>query len=82
MREHVVAAATAMRTGDWQACRDYMLDVKVGLCYRVVTELVLTDCLKVWNLFLNPEKTKEMLTRQEYHTYMFRFAVYSYLIFL
>ena len=29
MREHVVAAATAMRTGDWQACKDYMLDIKV-----------------------------------------------------
>ncbi|XP_062510003.1 eukaryotic translation initiation factor 3 subunit C-like isoform X2 [Corticium candelabrum] len=60
MREHVVAAATAMRTGDWQACRDYMLDVKV------------------WNLFLNPEKTKEMLTRkiqeESLRTYIFTYS--------
>ncbi|XP_065831444.1 eukaryotic translation initiation factor 3 subunit C-like [Oscarella lobularis] len=29
MREHVVAAANAMKKGNWKACNDYMMDVKV-----------------------------------------------------
>lgn len=48
MREHVVAAANAMRTGDWQACREYMLDVKVYFLLLVDTLLlvvvILNDC--------------------------------------
>jgi translation initiation factor 3 subunit C len=64
MREHVVAAATSMRTGDWQTCRDYMLDVKV------------------WSLFLNPDKIKEMLTKriqeESLRTYLFTYnSVYN-----
>ncbi len=31
MREHVVAAAKAMKTGNWSKCADYILAVKVGL---------------------------------------------------
>lgn len=30
MREHVVAASNAMREGNWKACRDYILAIKVG----------------------------------------------------
>ena len=30
MREHVVAAAHAMRKGDWKACRDFILAIKVN----------------------------------------------------
>ena len=30
MREHVVAAAHAMRKGDWKKCRDYILSIKVS----------------------------------------------------
>ena len=29
MREHIVAAANAMKIGDWKKCRDYILDIKV-----------------------------------------------------
>ncbi|XP_048581794.1 eukaryotic translation initiation factor 3 subunit C isoform X2 [Nematostella vectensis] len=29
MREHVVAASKAMKTGDWRKCKDYILAVKV-----------------------------------------------------
>ncbi len=29
MREHVVAAAHAMETGNWKACKDYITSIKV-----------------------------------------------------
>ena len=31
MREHVVAASNAMREGNWKACKDYILAIKVGV---------------------------------------------------
>ena len=29
MREHVVAAAHAMKVGDWKKCKQYILSIKV-----------------------------------------------------
>ena len=29
MREHIVAGANAMKSGNWKKCRDYILDIKV-----------------------------------------------------
>ena len=40
MREHVVAAANAMKCGDWKKCRDYILDIKV-----IVYEYILVVAL-------------------------------------
>ncbi|KAM3727597.1 Eukaryotic translation initiation factor 3 subunit [Dirofilaria immitis] len=46
-REHVVAASRAMLNGDWKKCRDYIVNDKMDA--------------KVWNLFRNSEKVKEMV---------------------
>ncbi|VDN35067.1 unnamed protein product [Gongylonema pulchrum] len=46
-REHVVAASRAMLNGDWKKCRDYIVNDKMNA--------------KVWNLFRNSEKAKEMV---------------------
>lgn len=60
MREHVVAAANAMKCGDWKKCRDYILDIKA------------------WNLFVNAEQVKEMLTgkvqEESLRTYIFTYG--------
>ena len=29
MREHIVAGANAMKSGNWKKSRDYILDIKV-----------------------------------------------------
>uniref|UniRef100_A0A914ZPL2 Eukaryotic translation initiation factor 3 subunit C n=1 Tax=Parascaris univalens TaxID=6257 RepID=A0A914ZPL2_PARUN len=49
-REHVVAASRAMLNGDWKKCRDYIVNDKMNA--------------KVWNLFRNVEKVKEMVVRR------------------
>lgn len=46
-REHVVAASRAMLNGDWKKCRDYIVNDKMNA--------------KVWNLFRNADKVKEMV---------------------
>uniref|UniRef100_A0A915DJB0 Eukaryotic translation initiation factor 3 subunit C n=1 Tax=Ditylenchus dipsaci TaxID=166011 RepID=A0A915DJB0_9BILA len=46
-REHVVAASRAMLRGDWNKCRDYIINDKMNA--------------KVWNLFRNSEKVKNMV---------------------
>ncbi|CEF66807.1 Eukaryotic translation initiation factor 3 subunit C [Strongyloides ratti] len=46
-REHVVAAARAMLTGDWKKCKDYLINEKMNV--------------KVWNLFRNSEQVKSMV---------------------
>ncbi|KAI1702154.1 PCI domain-containing protein [Ditylenchus destructor] len=46
-REHVVAASRAMLRGDWQKCRDYIVNDKMNA--------------KVWNLFRNSEEVKQMV---------------------
>jgi translation initiation factor 3 subunit C len=64
MREHVVAAANAMKKGNWKQCRDYILNIKS------------------WNLFINVDEVKLMLTSQiqeeTLRTYIFTYgAVYD-----
>jgi len=49
-REHVVAASRAMLKGDWKKCRDYIINEKMNS--------------KVWNLFRNSEKVKEMVVQR------------------
>uniref|UniRef100_A0A8R1TQ88 Eukaryotic translation initiation factor 3 subunit C n=2 Tax=Onchocerca TaxID=6281 RepID=A0A8R1TQ88_ONCVO len=49
-REHVVAASRAMLNGDWKKCRDFIVNDKMDA--------------KVWNLFRNSEKVKEMVIRR------------------
>ncbi|CAD6190946.1 unnamed protein product [Caenorhabditis auriculariae] len=49
-REHVVAASRAMLAGDWKKCRDYIVNDKMNQ--------------KVWNLFRNSERVKEMVVRR------------------
>jgi len=47
MREHVVAASRAMRNGDWRNCLNYAINDKMNA--------------KVWSLFYESDKVKEML---------------------
>ncbi|PAV62509.1 hypothetical protein WR25_00139 [Diploscapter pachys] len=49
-REHVVAASRAMLAGDWKKCRDYIVNEKMNQ--------------KVWNLFRNSERVKEMVVKR------------------
>ncbi|KAK6047845.1 PCI domain protein [Cooperia oncophora] len=49
-REHVVAASRAMLAGDWKKCRDYIVNDKMNQ--------------KVWNLFRNSERVKEMVVKR------------------
>ena len=47
MREHVIAASKAMRIGNWKQCQEYIINEKMNN--------------KVWNLFHQPNKVREML---------------------
>jgi len=63
-REHVVAASRALLNGDWQACRDFIVNDKMNA--------------KVWNLFHHSDKVKSMIVRriQEecLRTYLFTYS--------
>ncbi|CDW60000.1 eukaryotic translation initiation factor 3 [Trichuris trichiura] len=48
-REHVMAASKALLVGDWRACRDFLINKKMNS--------------KVWNLFQNSERVKQMIIR-------------------
>ena len=41
MREHVIAATHAMRKGNWQKCRDYIIKVNFTLCLQYVYNVYL-----------------------------------------
>ncbi|PAA58436.1 hypothetical protein BOX15_Mlig025805g1 [Macrostomum lignano] len=64
MREHVVAAAKAMRQGKWQETRAYIINDKMNA--------------KVWNLFFQSENVKTMLEskikEEAMRTYLFTFS--------
>lgn len=64
MREHVVAAAKAMKKGDWSACHTFLINEKMNA--------------KVWDLFQNSEQVKSQLTEkikeESLRTYLFTFA--------
>jgi len=50
MREHVIAASKAMRIGNWKKCQEFIINDKMNN--------------KVWNLFHQPDKVREMLKQK------------------
>lgn len=64
MREHVVAAAKAMRCGNWQACANFIVNKKMNT--------------KVWDLFYESERVREMLVKfikeESLRTYLFTYS--------
>ncbi|OAD60074.1 Eukaryotic translation initiation factor 3 subunit C [Eufriesea mexicana] len=64
MREHVVAAAKAMRNGNWLACNNFIINEKMNA--------------KVWDLFYQAGKVRDMLTRlikeEALRTYLFTYS--------
>lgn len=64
MREHVVAASKAMRNGDWEKCRDFIINPKMNA--------------KVWDLFYEADKVRAMLARkiqeETLRTYLFTYS--------
>lgn len=68
MREHVVAAAKAMRCGNWTACAQFIVNKKMNT--------------KVWDLFYEADRVRDMLTKfikeESLRTYLFTYSnVYS-----
>ncbi|OXU23527.1 hypothetical protein TSAR_011892 [Trichomalopsis sarcophagae] len=64
MREHVVAAAKAMRNGNWAACNNFIINEKMNA--------------KVWDLFYQADKVRAMLTKlikeEALRTYLFTYS--------
>lgn len=64
MREHVVAAAKAMRCGNWQACVNFIVNKKMNT--------------KVWDLFYEADRVREMLIKfikeESLRTYLFTYS--------
>ncbi|CAH0548824.1 unnamed protein product [Brassicogethes aeneus] len=64
MREHVVAAAKAMRNGNWAACNSFIINDKMNA--------------KVWDLFYQANNVREMLTKlikeESLRTYLFTYS--------
>lgn len=53
MREHVVAASKAMKMGDWRTCHSFIINEKMNS--------------KVWDLFPETQRVREMLVRYMLH---------------
>ena len=64
MHEHVIAAAKAMRMGEWEMCYDYVVNPKMNA--------------RVWDLFPRPQSVKVMLKRkiqeESLRAYLFTFG--------
>uniref|UniRef100_A0A182SI23 Eukaryotic translation initiation factor 3 subunit C n=1 Tax=Anopheles maculatus TaxID=74869 RepID=A0A182SI23_9DIPT len=64
MREHVVAAAKAMRHGDWNACANFIVNKKMNV--------------KVWDLFYEANRVREMMIKfikeESLRTYLFTYS--------
>ncbi|XP_019877854.1 eukaryotic translation initiation factor 3 subunit C isoform X2 [Aethina tumida] len=64
MREHVVAAAKAMRNGNWSACNAFIINEKMNA--------------KVWDLFYQADNVRQMLTKlikeESLRTYLFTYS--------
>ncbi|XP_038212592.1 eukaryotic translation initiation factor 3 subunit C [Zerene cesonia] len=64
MREHAVAAARAMRRGDWRACLNFIVNEKMNA--------------KVWDLMVGADNVRAMLGRlireESLRTYLFTYA--------
>ncbi|XP_065201462.1 eukaryotic translation initiation factor 3 subunit C [Planococcus citri] len=64
MREHIVAASRAMKNGNWTACVNFIINDKMNA--------------KVWDLFYESDKVREMLVRlikeESLRTYLFTYS--------
>ena len=63
MREHVVAAAKAMRNGNWEACKNYLINDKMNT--------------KVWSLFKQGDVRPTLIRKiqeETMRTYLFTFS--------
>ncbi|ESO09399.1 hypothetical protein HELRODRAFT_109647 [Helobdella robusta] len=64
MREHVVAACKAMKSGDWKACYNYIVNEKMNA--------------KVWDLFANSDDVRKMIglkiQEESLRTYLFSYS--------
>ncbi|XP_068854939.1 LOW QUALITY PROTEIN: eukaryotic translation initiation factor 3 subunit C-like protein, partial [Aphelocoma coerulescens] len=64
MREHVVAASKAMKTGDWRRCHRFVVNEKMNG--------------KVWDLFPEADQVRAMLVRkiqeESLRTYLFTYS--------
>merc|ERR1719277_271694 len=64
MREHVVAAARAMKSGNWRQTKDLLINDKMNA--------------KVWDLFYSSSSVKEMLVKhikeESLRTYLFTYS--------
>lgn len=64
MREHVVAAAKAMRNGHWAVCNNFIINEKMNT--------------KVWDLFYQADVVRAMLTKlikeETLRTYLFTYS--------
>lgn len=64
MREHVVAAAKAMRCGNWRACINFIVNKKMNA--------------KVWDLFYEADRVRAMVVKfikeESLRTYLFTYS--------
>ncbi|XP_053376281.1 eukaryotic translation initiation factor 3 subunit C-like isoform X2 [Mercenaria mercenaria] len=64
MREHIVAASKAMKTGDWKACKNFIINEKMNS--------------KVWDLFQNKDAVRDMIVckiqEESLRTYLFTYS--------
>ncbi|XP_046343350.1 eukaryotic translation initiation factor 3 subunit C-like isoform X2 [Haliotis rufescens] len=64
MREHVVAASKSMKTGDWKACKNFIINEKMNA--------------KVWDLFYHKDQVRDMITNkiqeESLRTYLFTYS--------
>ncbi|XP_060596500.1 eukaryotic translation initiation factor 3 subunit C-like [Ruditapes philippinarum] len=64
MREHIVAASKAMKTGDWKACKNFIINDKMNS--------------KVWDLFQNNDEVRDMIVckiqEESLRTYLFTYS--------
>ncbi|XP_056016697.1 eukaryotic translation initiation factor 3 subunit C-like isoform X1 [Ostrea edulis] len=64
MREHVVAASKAMKTGNWKECKNFIINEKMNA--------------KVWELFYKSDTVQEMVTgkiqEESLRTYLFTYS--------
>lgn len=64
MREHIVAASKAMKTGDWKACKNFIINEKMNS--------------KVWDLFPDKDSVRDMIVskiqEESLRTYLFTYS--------
>ena len=68
MREHVVAAANAMKRGDWMQAKDYLLNIKVTkiIWYKIKQKFLSAIQFQEWDFILyscRPGTCSLMLTK-------------------